>query len=295
MEERVQPLLRAVNFKTMGAALRASIAASVEAAIAEDVGSGDITAAIIPESACGWGSVITRQAGVFCGRPWVEEVRRQLNSALELDWRIDDGDDIKAGQLLFKLHGAARSVMSAERVMLNFVQLLSATATQTRRFSRLLKGTGCQLLDTRKTIPGLRLAQKYAVHCGGGGNHRLGLFDVYLIKENHIAAARSIANAVHQARRQGPGRTLEVEVESLAELDEALEAGADIIMIDNFSIAETVDAVAMSRGRAKLEASGGVNEERIRAIAETGVDYVSVGGLTKEVRPLDLSMRFASR
>ena len=273
--------------------LQASIAAVVTAALAEDMGNGDVTAELIPPATAGSGLVITRQDGVFCGRPWVDEVTQRFAGDMTVDWRVADGDDIRAGQALFELCGQARAILTAERTALNFVQLLSGTATQTRRFVRLLEGTGCQLLDTRKTLPGLRLAQKYAVRCGGGRNHRLGLFDAYLIKENHIAAAGSITEAVRQAQRQNKGLTVEVEVESLAELQEALDAGADLIMLDNFASAAMQEAVALAKGRAQLEASGGIDEAHIRAIAEAGVDCISVGALTKDVQSLDLSMRFA--
>lgn len=274
-------------------ALRARIESGVADALAEDIGTGDVSAGLMPAAAEARGVVTTRQAGVFCGRPWVEEVARQMGGAFQVDWQVEDGTDLKAGQTLFELQGQARALLTAERTMLNFVQLLSGTATRTRRFARLLEGTGCQLLDTRKTLPGLRLAQKYAVRCGGGANHRLGLHDAYLIKENHIAAAGSISAAVTQARTGQPGLMVEVEVECLSELAEAIEAGADTIMLDNFSIAETRQAVAAARGRARLEASGGIDESHIRAIAETGVDCISVGALTKDVTPLDLSMRFS--
>lgn len=272
--------------------LQASVAAIVDSALAEDVGSGDVTAALVPPATTGKGLVVTRGAGVFCGRPWVDAVAAHFDGAFRVDWRVADGDGLSAGQALFELRGQARAILTAERTALNFAQLLSGAATQTRRLLRLLEGTGCQLLDTRKTIPGLRLAQKYAVRCGGGRNHRLGLFDAYLIKENHIAAAGSIGGAVRQAQRQGNGLAVEVEVESLPDLREALDSGADLIMLDNFSVAAIQQAVALAKGRAKLEASGGIDEASIRAIAEAGVDYVSVGALTKEVRPLDLSMRF---
>lgn len=274
-------------------ALRARIESGVADALAEDIGTGDVSADLMPAAAEARGVVTTRQAGVFCGRPWVEEVARQMGGAFMVDWHVEDGADLKVGQILFELHGQARALLTAERTILNFVQLLSGTATRTRRFAQLLEGTGCQLLDTRKTLPGLRLAQKYAVRCGGGANHRLGLHDAYLIKENHIAAAGSISAAVTEARKGQPGLTVEVEVESLSELAEAIEAGADTIMLDNFSIAETRQAVAATRGRARLEASGGIDESHIRAIAETGVDCISVGALTKDVTPLDLSMRFS--
>ena len=274
-------------------ALRARIETGVADALAEDIGTGDVSADLMPPAAEARGVVTTRQAGVFCGRPWVEEVARQMGGAFMVDCQVEDGADLKAGQTLFELHGQARALLTAERTILNFVQLLSGTATRTRRFARLLEGTGCQLLDTRKTLPGLRLAQKYAVRCGGGANHRLGLHDAYLIKENHIAAAGSISAAVTQARTGQPGLMVEVEVECLSELAEAIAAGADTIMLDNFSIAETRHAVAAARGRARLEASGGIDESHIRAIAETGVNCISVGALTKDVTPLDLSMRLS--
>ena len=273
--------------------LRNHVEVSVTQALAEDIGSGDVSAELVAPAATGRGVVTTRQAGVFCGRPWVEEVARQMNGAFQVDWQVEDGTDLHAGQTLFELRGQARALLTAERTILNFVQLLSGTATRTRRFAELLEGTGCQLLDTRKTLPGLRLAQKYAVRCGGGLNHRLGLYDAYLIKENHIAAAGSISAAVAQARQRQPALPVEVEVESLAELVAAIEAGADTIMLDNFSIAETRQAVTVTQGRARLEASGGIDESHIRAIAETGVDSLSVGALTKDVTPLDLSMRFS--
>ena len=273
--------------------LRARIETSVADALAEDIGDGDVSAALISPAAEARGVVVARQDGVFCGQPWVEEVARQMGGVFKVDWHVRDGADLHAGQTLFELDGQARAILTAERTVLNFVQLLSGTATRTRHFVRLLEGTGCQLLDTRKTLPGLRLAQKYAVRCGGGANHRLGLYDAYLIKENHIAAAGSIGAAVALARQRQPGLPVEVEVESLTELGEALAAAADTIMLDNFSIAETKQAVALTEGRARLEASGGIDESQIRAIAETGVDCISVGALTKDVTPLDLSMRLS--
>ena len=271
---------------------QAAVATQVRAAIEEDVGSGDITASLVPHSALARARVITREAGVFCGKPWVSEVCRQVEPRIELQWRADDGDDIAPEQLLLELTGPARGLLTAERTLLNFAQLLSGVATRTRRYAGLLRGTRATLLDTRKTVPGLRLAQKYAVRCGGGENHRMGLFDAYLIKENHIVAAGSIGSAVATARALNPSAPLEVEVESLAELDEAVAAGADLIMLDNFTVEDCVAAVARTRGKARLEASGGIDEESLAAIARTGVDYVSVGDLTKTIRPLDLSMRF---
>ena len=271
---------------------QAAVAAHVRAAIEEDVGSGDISANLVPQSTSARARVITRAAGVFCGKPWVAETCRQVEPRIELHWLVDDGDDIAPEQALLELAGPARGLLTAERTLLNFAQLLSGVATRTRRCVELVRGTPARLLDTRKTVPGLRLAQKYAVRCGGGENHRMGLFDAYLIKENHIVAAGSIEAAVTAARALDPKVRLEVEVESVAELDEAVDAGADLIMLDNFSVEECADAVARARGKAKLEASGGIDEASLAAIARTGVDYISVGSLTKTIRPVDLSMRF---
>ena len=270
----------------------AAVQAHVKAAIEEDVGTGDITAHLVPGSAQAQARVTTREAGVFCGRPWVAEVCRQIEPRIELRWRAGDGDGIEPEQVLLELFGPARGLLTAERTLLNFAQLLSGVATVTRRCVELMQGTRATLLDTRKTVPGLRLAQKYAVRCGGGENHRMGLFDAYLIKENHIAAAGSIGAAVASARSRNPTAPLEVEVENHAELDEAIDAGADLIMLDNFTAEQCTRAVARAGGRAKLEASGGIDEHTLSAIARTGVDYVSVGNLTKAIRPLDLSMRF---
>ena len=272
--------------------LKAAVEAQVRAAIEEDVATGDITAALVPEPALARARVITREAGVFCGKPWVAETCRRIEPRIELHWRTDDGGEIAPEQTLLELAGPARGLLTAERTLLNFAQLLSGVATRTRRYVDRIRGTGATLLDTRKTVPGLRLAQKYAVRCGGGENHRVGLFDAYLIKENHILAAGSIASAVAAARALDPRALLEVEVESVAELEEAAAAGADRIMLDNFSPEQCVDAVARTRGRTRLEASGGIDEDSLAAIARTGVDYVSVGDLTKTIRPLDLSMRF---
>lgn len=271
---------------------QAAIESHVRAAIEEDVGSGDITARLVPQTSSARARVFTREAGVFCGKPWVAETCRQIEPRIELHWLAGDGDDVAPGQVLLELAGPARGLLTAERTLLNFAQLLSGVATRTRRFVAMVQGTPATLLDTRKTLPGLRLAQKYAVRCGGGENHRLGLFDAYLIKENHIVAAGSIRAAVATARTLNPKVRLEVEVESTAELDEAVAAGADLIMLDNFSAEECADAVARTRGKVKLEASGGIDKGSLAAIARTGVDYISVGSLTKAVRPLDLSMRF---
>lgn len=270
----------------------ASVAADVQRALSEDVGTGDISAELIDSSEQATARVITRQPGVFCGKPWVEEICRQLDSNIEVRWSVNDGDAVEPDQELFLLKGSARSLLTLERTILNFVQLLSGTATLTRRYVELMGNTDSKLLDTRKTIPGLRLAQKYAVRCGGGHNHRLGLFDAFLIKENHIAAAGGISQAVLRARSQHPEIPVEVEVESLLELNEAMDAGADTALIDNFSLADTTTAVTVSRGTLKLEASGGIDEKTIGDIAATGVDYISIGNLTKQILPLDLSMRF---
>jgi len=278
--------------------LRTAIAENVRAALAEDVGPGDISAALVAVDAHASARVITREDGVFCGAPWVRETCAQLGGVIRVDFAVEDGAAVTAGQTLFTLEGPARIMLTAERTMLNFVQLLSGTATATRHYVRLIEGTAAALLDTRKTIPGLRQAQKYAVRCGGGQNHRMGLYDAFLIKENHIAAAGSITGAVERARALKPGSPAEVEVETLAQLEEAIAAGADIAMLDNFSLEQTSEAVALAaarptaNGRIRLEASGGIDERSITAIARTGVDYISLGIITKQVLPLDLSMRF---
>ncbi len=272
--------------------LQPAIAANVRTALAEDVGTGDVTAALIAADAVAAARVITREPGVFCGAPWVRETCRQVDAGVQIDFTVADGDTIAANQVLFRLEGPARALLTAERTLLNFVQLLSGTATLTRRYVDLLAGTGTRLLDTRKTIPGLRAAQKYAVRCGGGSNHRQGLYDAFLVKENHIAAAGGIRKAIERARALNEALTLEVEVENLAQLKEVIAGGADIAMLDNFSLDDTRSAVRAASGRIKLEASGGIDEARIRSIAETGVDYISLGIVTKQVLPLDLSMRF---
>jgi nicotinate-nucleotide pyrophosphorylase (carboxylating) len=270
------------------------IAAQVAAALREDVGSGDLTANLIPAAHLARGTVISRNDAVLCGRPWATETFHQLDPAIQLKWNADDGERLKAGQIVFELTGAARAILTGERTALNFLQLLSATATETRRYVDAIAGTGCTILDTRKTLPGLRLAQKYAVRCGGARNLRLGLYDMVLIKENHIATAGSIAAAIAAARRAAPNVKVEVEVESLAEFDEALAASPDIIMLDDFPHADLRVAVERNRAAGKsvqLEASGGVTLQTVRALAETGVDLISVGALTKDVRAIDLSMR----
>ncbi len=266
----------------------------VAQALEEDLGAGDLTAQLVanaPVSA----RIITREEAVLSGRPYAEAAFRRLDPAARFDWTASDGDRVRAGQTLCTIHASARSLLSAERTALNFLQTLSATATQTAHYVGTVAGTGCIVLDTRKTLPGLRLAQKYAVRCGGGSNHRLGLYDGILIKENHIAAAGSIAAAVAAARDLAASVKVEVEVESLEELRHALDAGADIVMLDDFSLEELRTAVTLNRGHphsTRLEASGGISLDTIRAIAETGVDFVSVGSITKHVRAIDLSMRF---
>lgn len=276
------------------AELPADLASQVEAALREDIGSGDVTAALVPAAQQVHGALITREAAVLCGRAWAEETFRRLDARVRLTWRAADGERLAADQEIFAIAGPARPVLTGERTALNFLQLLSGTATATRRFVDAVAGTPCRILDTRKTIPGLRSAQKYAVRCGGGENHRMGLYDRVLIKENHIAAAGSLAAAIAQARRAATGLSVEVEVESLAELEQALSARPDIVMLDDFSLADLRSAVELNaaRGRsAKLEASGSVSLESVREIAATGVDYISIGALTKHVRAVDLSMR----
>jgi nicotinate-nucleotide pyrophosphorylase (carboxylating) len=270
--------------------------ATVAIALAEDVGSGDLTAALVPAERNGRARIITREAAVLAGRPYVDEVFRQVDPRVKVEWNASDGDAVAPDQVLYRLSGPARSLLTGERTALNFVQSLSGTATATRRYADAIAGLPCRILDTRKTIPGLRNAQKYAVRCGGGTNHRIGLYDGILIKENHIIAAGSIAAAVAAARASGTRVPVEVEVESLDELRRALDAGADMALLDEFSLDDMRAAVAINRahprGPMKLEASGGITLESLRAIAETGVDFISVGSLTKHVRAVDLSMRF---
>jgi len=269
----------------------AAVKENVRAALAEDIGGGDITARLVPESERAAARVITRERAVVCGRPWVEEVFRQLDPEVQVSWQCEDGQTVEPDQVLFTLEGNARSLLTGERTALNFLQFLSGTASRCRYYADLVRGLPVKLLDTRKTIPGLRIAQKYAVRCGGCHNHRIGLFDAFLIKENHIAACGSITAAVQTARANEPGKPVEVEVETLIQLKEALDAGADSMLLDNFSLETMRDAVGLVAGRAKLEASGGVTETTLRAIAETGVDYISIGALTKDCKAVDLSMR----
>jgi len=267
------------------------IKANVRLALAEDIGSGDISARLVPAQRQARARVISREPAVLCGRAWADEVFRQVDSLVTLHWQAEDGQRIEANQTLVTLQGSARALLSGERAMLNFLQTLSAVATRARLYADLVEGTNVRLLDTRKTLPGLRLAQKYAVTCGGCHNHRIGLFDAFLIKENHIAACGSIAAAVAAARALAPDKPLEVEVENLGEFEQALNAGADIIMLDELSLADMRQAVTLNQGRAKLEASGGIHQDNLRRIAETGVDFISIGSLTKDIKAVDLSMR----
>ncbi len=260
-------------------------------ALQEDVATGDITARLIAENAQASARIITREDGVLCGKAFVNETFRQVDSSCQLTWQASDGDAIAADSLLCRITGPARALLTAERTALNFLQLLSGTASTAAHFAARVAHTRVTLLDTRKTIPGLRLAQKYAVTCGGCDNHRIGLFDAFLIKENHIAAAGGISAAVLAARQIAPDKPVEVEVENADELKQALDAGADRIMLDNFSVPDLKAAVAYTNGRAQLEASGNVTDETLVSIAETGVDLISIGALTKHVTALDLSMR----
>ncbi len=277
--------------------LQQDIQRAVRHALFEDLGgtldpNADITAQLIPADKQGSATVITREAGVFCGTAWVNEVFAQLGDQVTIEWLVKDGDHLEPNQPLFRLQGPARILLTGERTSLNFVQSLSGVASQVACYVKELDGTHCRLLDTRKTVPGLRTALKYAVTCGGGNNHRMGLFDAYLIKENHIMACGGIAQAVAKARELNPGKRVEVEVENLDELQQALDAKADIIMLDNFEVPMMEQAVTLNAGRAKLEISGNVTLQTIRRFALTGVDFISVGALTKHVHALDLSMRF---
>lgn len=263
----------------------------VKLALDEDIGSGDITAGLVDRNEQATATVITREAGVLCGTQFVDAVFAAVDPAVKIIWQKSDGDALVANDVLFTLDGNARSILTGERAALNFLQMLSGTASYSASLASIIEGTKTKLLDTRKTIPGFRNAQKYAVTCGGCFNHRIGLFDAFLIKENHIAACGGIQEAVEQARQNAPGKPVEVEVETLDELEQALTAGADRIMLDNFTLGDMRKAVAMTAGNAELEASGNVTEATLRGIAETGVDFISIGALTKVVIPLDLSMR----
>ena len=272
----------------------ADLDAQVSAALREDLGDDDVTASLVPPGQQVRGRIVSRETAILCGRPWVEACFHRLDPQIRLTWDAEDGTRLEPGARVCTVEGAARGILTGERTALNFLQLLSATATSAHRFAQAVAGTGCTVLDTRKTLPGLRSAQKYAVRCGGAANHRMGLYDMVLIKENHILAAGSIAAAVEAARRLAAGVRVEVEVESLQELEQALEAGPDIVMLDDFSLEDMAEAVTRNRARGRpvqLEASGSVSLETVRRIAATGVDFVSVGAMTKHVRAVDLSMR----
>lgn len=272
------------------------IAASVARALAEDIGSGDITARLIPEQTTARAAVISREAAVLSGRPWFDEVFRQLDGRVQIVWHVQDGDRIQPDQTLCELRGMARPLLTGERTALNFLQTLSGTATVTARYVDAVRGTRARVLDTRKTLPGLRAAQKYAVTCGGGHNHRMGLYDAVLLKENHIAAAGSVTAALAQARAAVAAEVpIEIEVENLDQLRAALSVGATRILLDNFDLSRLAAAVHETAGRAKLEASGGITLDNIRAIAQTGVDFISIGSLTKHIHAIDLSLRFLPR
>lgn len=264
----------------------------VARALTEDVGPGDLTASLVPPEQTMDATVISREPGILCGQDWFDAVFHALDPGVRLHWLVQDGDSVSPDQTLCTVSGPARALLTGERTALNFLQTLSGTATATARYVAIVAGTGARILDTRKTLPGLRQAQKYAVRCGGGSNHRKGLFDAILIKENHIHAAGSISAAVTAARRLHPGVVVEVETENLDELRQALDSGADIIMLDNYGLEDMREACRLTAGRAGLEASGNVDMETLRDIAATGVDFISIGAITKHVRALDLSMRF---
>lgn len=272
--------------------LEQSIQLNIQQALQEDIGDGDITALLTPEDEQATATIISREDMILAGQPWVNALIAAFDSSVQITWLKNDGDLVLANETLFKLAGSARSLLTVERPALNFVQTLSAVATKTAEYVKQLDGLNTKLLDTRKTLPGLRIAQKYAVAIGGGQNHRLGLFDAFLIKENHIMAAGGIAQAIAKAHQIAPGKPVEVEVETWAELDQALEAQADIVMLDNFNQQQMIDAVKHVAGRCKLEASGNITIDNLREVATTGVDYISMGVLTKDVKAVDLSMRF---
>ena len=272
--------------------LEQSIQLNIQQALQEDIGDGDITALLTPEDEQATATIISREDMILAGQPWVNALIAAFDSSVQITWLKNDGDLVRANETIFKLAGSARSLLTVERPALNFVQTLSAVATKTAEYVKQLDGLNTKLLDTRKTLPGLRIAQKYAVAVGGGQNHRLGLFDAFLIKENHIMAAGGIAQAIAKAHQIAPGKPVEVEVETWAELEQALEAQADIVMLDNFSQQQMIDAVKHVAGRCKLEASGNITIANLREVASTGVDYISMGVLTKDVKAVDLSMRF---
>ncbi|WP_370052858.1 carboxylating nicotinate-nucleotide diphosphorylase [Neptunomonas sp.] len=271
--------------------LRPTIEQNVKTALQEDIGDGDITARLIPESEQATARVISREHATISGTAWVDEVFRQVDAGMDISWNVKDGDQVTPNQALFTVTGSARSILTAERAALNFLQTLSGTATVSQQYADKVATTKVKLLDTRKTIPGLRLAQKYAVTCGSCYNHRIGLYDAFLIKENHIMACGGIKAAIETAQKTAPGKPVEIEVETLEQLHEALAADADIIMLDNFTLEQMREAVAITNGRAKLEASGNITDETLVPIAETGVDYISIGALTKHCRAVDLSLR----
>mgnify|MGYP003417381477 FL=1 len=272
--------------------LEQSIQLNIQQALQEDIGDGDITALLTPEDEQATATIISREDMILAGQPWVNALIAAFDPSIQITWLKNDGDLVLANETIFKLAGSARSLLTVERPALNFVQTLSAVATKTAEYVKQLDGLNTKLLDTRKTLPGLRIAQKYAVAVGGGQNHRLGLFDAFLIKENHIMAAGGIAQAIAKAHQIAPGKPVEVEVETWAELEQALEAQADIVMLDNFSQQQMIDAVKHVAGRCKLEASGNITIANLREVATTGVDYISMGVLTKDVKAVDLSMRF---
>ncbi|MBC8519071.1 MAG: carboxylating nicotinate-nucleotide diphosphorylase [Gammaproteobacteria bacterium] len=270
-----------------------SIYRAVSNALEEDIQSGDVTAQLIPEKTMATATILTRDDMVLCGREWVDESFHQLDPSILLTWNMEDGAAVSANQILVTIQGSARALLTAERTAMNFLQTLSATATITRQYTEQIAESHAEILDTRKTIPGMREAQKYAVHCGGGTNHRMGLYDAFLIKENHIAACGSIKSAVERAREISSNEKIEVEVESINELNEAVAAESDVIMLDNFSLQQMREAVSLNSGRALLEVSGNVSLEQLKDIADTGVDYISIGALTKHVHAIDLSMRLS--
>lgn len=275
--------------------LLSNVDETVSRALQEDIGAGDLSAGLLPENIHSEADLIVRQCGILCGIPWFNSVFRQLDSDVKVQWYAKDGDVVSADQVLCTLQGRSRALLTGERTAINFVQTLSGTATVTREYTEVLAGSQTRLLDTRKTVPGLREAQKYAVRCGGGHNHRIGLFDGILLKENHIVAAGSIAEIIGRAKRDYPDITVEIEVTTLAELQQAIDAQADIVMLDNFTVADIQQAVAINNQRVKLEASGGFDKKTLTAVAHTGVDYVSVGALTKHIEVLDFSMQFTMK
>lgn len=271
----------------------AVVFSNVETALTEDIGSGDITADLLPANRMAEATIITRDDGVMCGQQWVTQVFASIDDRISIQWSAEDGESLTAGQTLLELTGPARGLLTGERTALNFLQTLSGTATRCRDYARLVAGTGVRLLDTRKTLPGLRAAQKYAVRCGGCHNHRVGLYDAFLIKENHILACGGIHAAVLRARASAPGKPVEVEVENIDELLQAIDAGCERVMLDNFALETLREAVQLTDGRTELEASGNVTRKTLPAIAGTGVDFISIGALTKGCKPLDLSMRLS--